>query len=62
MLAGEVTLDEVSEHYASLVYAQLGRYDLASQKLGVDWRTLKDKVKQELVIKFRSFHGDVPSM
>jgi len=53
MLAGEMTLEEVSEHYASLVYAQLGRYDLASQKLGVDWRTLRDKVKQDLITKFR---------
>lgn len=53
MLAGEMTLDEVSEHYASLVYVQLGRYDLASQKLGVDWRTVRDKVKQDLISKFR---------
>ena len=53
MLAGEMTLDEVSEHYASLVYAQVGRYDLASQKLGIDWRTLKDKLKQDLISKFR---------
>ena len=55
MLAGEMTLDEVSEHYASLVYVQLGRYDLAAQKLAVDWRTLKDKVKPDLIRKFRHF-------
>ena len=52
MLAGEMTLEEVSIHYASLVYAQWGRYDLASQKLGIDWRTLKDKVDPNLVIRF----------
>lgn len=52
MLAGEMTLEEVSIHYASLVYAQWGRYDLASQKLGIDWRTLKDKVEPNLVIRF----------
>ncbi len=56
MLAGEMTLDEVSEHYASLVYVQLGRYDLAAQKLGIDWRTLKDKVKQDLISKFGHRH------
>ncbi len=56
MLAGELTLDEVSEHYASLVYAQVGRYDLASQKLGVDWRTLKHKVKEDLISKFGYRH------
>ena len=55
MLAGEMTLDEDSEHYASLVYVQLGRYDLAAQKLAVDWRTLKDKVKPDLISKFRHF-------
>jgi DNA-binding NtrC family response regulator len=54
LLAGEMTLDEMSEHYASLVYAQVGRYDLASQKLGIDWRTLKVKLKQDLIRKFGS--------
>jgi len=53
MLAGTVTLDEVSEYYASLAFAQLGRYDLAAERLGVDWRTLKDKVKDELVREFK---------
>ncbi len=56
MLACEMTLDEVSEHYASLVYAQVGRYDVASQKLGVDWRTLKYKVKKDLINKFGYRH------
>lgn len=45
LLAGELTLDEVTKHYASMIYAQVGRYDLAAKKLGVDWRTIKDKVK-----------------
>lgn len=53
LLAGEMTLEEVSMHYASLVYAKTGRYDLASQKLGIDWRTVKDKVNDDLVSKFR---------
>ena len=53
LLAGEMTLDDVSAHYVSMVYAQAGRYDIASQKLGVDWRTVKDKVKPELVSKFK---------
>jgi hypothetical protein len=53
LLAGEMTLEEVSEHYASLVYAKTGRYDLTSQKLGIDWRTVKDKVNDDLVSKFR---------
>jgi DNA-binding NtrC family response regulator len=57
MLAGTVTLEEVSEYYASLAYAQLGRYDLAAERLGIDWRTLRDKVQDDLV---RQFKGSLP--
>lgn len=53
MLAGEMTLDEVTEFYVTMVYAQLGQYDLAGKRLGVDWRTVKDKVKVDLISKFK---------
>jgi transcriptional regulator with PAS, ATPase and Fis domain len=53
LLAGEMTLDEVSEHYVTMVYSQLGQYDLAGKKLGLDWRTVKDKVKPELISKLK---------
>ena len=36
-----------------MVYAQLGQYDLAGKKLGIDWRTVKDKVKVELISKLK---------
>jgi transcriptional regulator with GAF, ATPase, and Fis domain len=44
--AGELTMDEVTQGYASLVYDQTGRFDLAASTLGVDWRTVRSKVRQ----------------
>jgi DNA-binding NtrC family response regulator len=46
LLAGELTLDEVTQGYASHVYQQTGRFDLAASKLGVNWRTVRSKVRQ----------------
>jgi DNA-binding NtrC family response regulator len=46
LLAGELTLDEVTQGYASHVYQQTGRFDLAASKLGVNWRTVRRKVRQ----------------
>lgn len=53
LLAGQMTLDEVSELYVTMVYVQLGQYDLAGKRLGVDWRTVKDKVNVELISKLK---------
>jgi DNA-binding NtrC family response regulator len=53
LLAGEMTLDEVSEHYVTMIYSRLGQYDLAGKKLGLDWRTVRDKVKPELISKLK---------
>ena len=46
LLACELTLNEVEQGYASHVYHQTGRYDLAARKLGVNWRTVRSKVRQ----------------
>ncbi len=46
LLAGELTLDEVTQGYASHVYQQSGRYDTAASKLGVTWRTVRSKVRK----------------
>lgn len=45
LMAGELSLEEVETHYASLVYARLGRLDLTAKRLGVDWRTVRKKVR-----------------
>lgn len=46
LLAGELTLEEVTQQYVSHVYQQTGRFDLAASKLGVNWRTVRSKVRQ----------------
>lgn len=46
LLAGELTLDEVTQGYASHIYDQTGRFDVAASRLGVNWRTVRSKVRQ----------------
>ena len=46
---GRLSLLELTEHYVSMVYAVEGRYDHAAQRLGIDWRTLRQKLNPELV-------------
>jgi DNA-binding NtrC family response regulator len=46
LLAGELTLDEITQGYAAHVYQQTGRYDTAASKLGVTWRTVRSKVRK----------------
>ena len=45
---GRLSLKELTEHYVSLVYAVEGHYDHAAKRLGMDWRTLKQKLNREL--------------
>jgi hypothetical protein len=47
--AGRFSLEELTQHYVSLIYAAEGRYDQAAARLGMDWRTLKQKLNPELV-------------
>ena len=50
---GRFTLEELIENYVSMVYAAEERhYGRASKRLNVDWRTLKQKLNQELVETF----------
>jgi len=43
---GRFSLEELTEHYVSMIYAAEGcRYDLAAKRLSIDWRTLKQKLK-----------------
>lgn len=47
--AGRLTADEVLDYYATLVYTQTGSYLAAAQRLGLDRRTVKSRVKPELL-------------
>ncbi len=43
-------MDEFIEHYVSMIYAAEGQhYGRASKRLEMDWRTLKQKLSQELI-------------
>ncbi len=52
--SGAWTLEEVLSHYTSLVYADLKSYTAAGERLGVNWRTVKDKVSKELVARYQA--------
>ena len=45
MRAGEATLDEVASAYSRWVYSQTGSYVGAARTLGVDRRTVKDRIQ-----------------
>ena len=45
MRAGEATLDEVASAYSRWVYSQTGSYVGAARALGVDRRTVKDRIQ-----------------
>ncbi len=51
--AGDFTLEELIERYVSMVYAAEDKhYGRASKRLNMDWRTLKQRLNQELVETF----------
>jgi DNA-binding NtrC family response regulator len=52
--SGAWTLEEVLSHYTSLVYADLKSYTAAGERLGVNWRTVKDKVSEDLVARYQT--------
>lgn len=46
---GSLTADEVLEHYCTLVYAKTGSYQETGRRLGLDRRTVKARVDEELL-------------
>jgi len=47
---GRFSLEELIQHYVSMIYAQEGQhYGRASKRLDMDWRTLKQKLNKDLV-------------
>jgi predicted regulator of amino acid metabolism with ACT domain len=49
VLAGTFTADELLSHYCTLVYAKSRNYSQVAEQLGVDRRTVKARVKKELL-------------
>ena len=50
---GSFSLEELIEHYVSMIYAAEGRhYGRAAKRLGKDWRTLRQKLNADLVVAY----------
>jgi DNA-binding NtrC family response regulator len=53
-LDGSLTADEVLRRYCTIVYAQTGSYQETARRLGLDRRTVRDKVDPRLLDELRS--------
>jgi DNA-binding NtrC family response regulator len=51
--SGQLNLDELVCHYASLAFAMHGSYVAAAEQLKINWRTVRDKLDVELVAEYR---------
>ena len=50
---GALSAEELLERYTALVYAETGSYQETARRLGVDHRTVKSRLKEELTEQFR---------
>jgi ActR/RegA family two-component response regulator len=48
---GALTADEMLSHYCTLVYAQTGNHQETARQLGLDRRTVKSKIDDELLAR-----------
>ena len=54
ILRGEATADELLREYCTRVYASSGSYEEAARRLGLDRRTVKARLDQELLAELRA--------
>ena len=50
---GTLGAEELLEHYTALIHAQTGSYQETARRLGVDHRTVKSRLRPELVERYR---------
>lgn len=48
-----LSADDLLRRYCTLVYARLGTYEAAAERLGLDRRTVKAKVDEDLLVRIR---------
>ena len=53
MLAGALSADEMLRRYCTLVYADTGSYQETGRRLGLDRRTVREKVDVRLLDELR---------
>jgi len=51
---GQLSAEELMQRYCTLIYSQLGNYEQAAKKLGLDRRTVKAKVDDEFLARLKS--------
>ncbi|TWT37091.1 Transcriptional regulatory protein ZraR [Posidoniimonas corsicana] len=56
--AGELTADELLRRYCTAVYARLDNYEQTAKRLGLDRRTVRSKIDQDLLAELRAGAGD----
>ena len=52
ILAGSLTAEEMVRRYCTLVFAQTGNYQETARRLGIDRRTVKEKIDAALLEQF----------
>jgi DNA-binding NtrC family response regulator len=52
VVTGELKIDELLRHYTSLAFAMDGSYVAAAERLGVNWRTVREKMDSALVAEY----------
>jgi len=57
ILGGALTVDAMLRRYCTLVFAQTGSYDGAARRLGIDRRTVKEKVDAALLAQLTRADG-----
>jgi DNA-binding NtrC family response regulator len=58
MLAGSLSAEELLRRYCTLVYAETGSYQETGRRLGLDRRTVKDKIDTDLLAQLGGeFHS-----
>jgi DNA-binding NtrC family response regulator len=53
VLAGALSAEEVLRRYCTLVYAQTGSYQETGRRLGLDRRTVREKIDARLLTELR---------
>ena len=53
IMSGSLTAEEVLERYCTLVYSQTGSYQATAKKIGLDRRTVKAKIDNDLLEKLK---------
>ena len=56
ILAASLTADEMLRRYCTLVFAQTGNYQETARRLGIDQRTVKEKIDPALLEQMNGGH------